>query len=84
MALSGDDMTSTPTIKRFREGEYLAEVEVSLHEREGWTGPTLSLQDVRKLERVRKALAAGDLDTVRAEARLFHVRPDERTDTTAA
>ncbi len=74
----------TRTIKRFREGDYLAEVEVELHEHDGRSGPKLSLPDVRKLERVRKALRTGDLNAVRSEAALFRVEPDLRSDTTAA
>jgi hypothetical protein len=54
-------MATRRQIKLVREGEYAAEVEVELiEEGEGW-GPYLSLEDVERLDRVRRALTvSGD------------------------
>jgi len=46
-----------------------------MREHEGRDYPTMTLADVRRLERVRKALAAGDLKSVASEAKLFVVEP---------
>jgi len=69
-------MTTRKIIKRFRHGEHLAEVEIELREYEGkeWS-PILSLDDVRKLERVRKALERGDLKAAGKEATLYRLEP---------
>ena len=63
------------TIKRFREGRYLAEVEVELRQRPDRDYATLTLDDVRRLERVRKALARGDIAAAGKDAKLFVVEP---------
>ncbi len=56
-------------------GKYVAEVEVeSLPDDEAW-GPYLSLDDALKLERIEKALKAGDLKAAGAEARVFELKP---------
>jgi hypothetical protein len=60
-------------IKRFREGNLLAEVEVQLlTESDSW-GPSLSLEDARKLERVRVALKNGDAAVASLDAKVFEV-----------
>jgi hypothetical protein len=60
-------------IKRFREGRLLAEVEVRLiPDEESW-GPSLSLEDARKLERVRAALKRGDAAGAALDAKVFAV-----------
>ncbi len=65
-------MTAT-TIKRYRHGNLLAEVEVHLiPDDESW-GPYLSPEDVRKIERVNKALKAGDIETAARDAKVFEV-----------
>jgi hypothetical protein len=63
-------------IKQVRHGDYLADVEVEFREYAGkeWS-PTLSLEDVRKLERVRKALQRGDMESAEAEATLYRLVP---------
>lgn len=67
-------MTKEMGIELVRVGDLLAEVEVRLREVEGkeWS-PSLPLPSVRKLERVRKAMEAGDLVSASREARLYHL-----------
>jgi len=58
-----------------RSGDYLAEVEVEFREyNESWS-PTITLDDARKIERVRKALEAGRMNEVLAEAQLYRLTP---------
>jgi hypothetical protein len=66
---------SEVVIKRFREGNLLAEVEVKLIPDEGSWGPSLSLEDARKLERVRAALKNGDAARAAKDAKVFEVMP---------
>jgi hypothetical protein len=55
------DMSARSTKKLVREGEFVAEVDVTLLEAEGnWT-PYLSLDDAYKLDDVRDALRTGDV-----------------------
>jgi hypothetical protein len=61
--------------KFLHEGDYAAEVEVELIDSdEGWA-PYLSLEDALKLDSVRKALRAGDLDTAQSFGRIFRLVP---------
>lgn len=61
--------------KLIHEGQYAAEVEVTLIETdEGWS-PYLSLEDARKLDTVRKALRRGDLKQASQLARVFQLTP---------
>ena len=56
-------------------GKYVAEVLVeSMPDDEAW-GPYLSLADALKLERVEKALKAGDLKAASKEARVYELTP---------
>lgn len=56
-------------------GKYVAEVEVeNIPDDEAW-GPYLSLDDALKLERVEKALKAGDLKAASTEARVYELKP---------
>jgi len=56
-------------------GKYVAEVEVeNIPDDDAW-GPYLSLADALKLERVEKALKAGDLKAVGREARVYELKP---------
>jgi hypothetical protein len=55
--------------------KYVAEVEVeNIPDDEAW-GPYLSLDDALKLERVEKALRAGDLKAAGNEARVYELKP---------
>lgn len=61
--------------KLLREGQFVAEVDVELIESdEGWA-PYLSLEEARKLDSVRKALRAGDVETASKLARVFRLMP---------
>lgn len=59
--------------KRLREGNLLAEVEVALIPDDGSWGPYLSLEDVRKIERVRSALQQRDVKAAAKDAKVFEV-----------
>jgi hypothetical protein len=67
-------MTIRKETKCIRSGEYLAEVIIELREYEGkeWS-PALSLDDARKLERVRKALDRGDIGEAAKDAVIYRV-----------
>jgi len=61
--------------KLIHEGQYAAEVEVTLIETdEGWS-PYLSLEDAQKLDAVRKALRRGDLKQASQLAHVFQLTP---------
>ena len=55
-------MSTKATKKLVREGDLAAEVEVNLLEAEGGWAPYLSLDDAYKLDDVREALRAGDIE----------------------
>ena len=58
-----------------REGRYAAEIEIELeYDEESWS-PTMSLDDARKLERVRLALRRGDHAEAAKEASVFELTP---------
>jgi hypothetical protein len=68
-------MTTRRQIKLVREGQYVAEVEVELiDDKEGWA-PYLSLEDVEKLDAVRKALRAGEVEKAGQLAKIFRLMP---------
>ena len=57
------------------EGKYAARVEITHHyDGSGWD-PTIDVEDVRKLERVRAALRAGDVAAAAKEAKVFELVP---------
>ena len=61
-----------------REGEFVAEVEVSLVETEGGWTPYLSLEDAYKLDDVRDALRVGDVKRASQLAhRMYRLTPVE-------
>jgi hypothetical protein len=56
-------------------GKYVAEVTVeSIPDDEAW-GPYLSVDDALKLQRVEKALKAGDLKAASKEAKVYELKP---------
>jgi len=55
------DMSARSTKKLVREGELIAEVDVTLLEAAGGWAPYLSIDDAYKLDDVRDALRAGDV-----------------------
>ncbi len=68
---------SSRLVKRLvREGEFVAEVGVELVEAEGGWAPYLSLEDACKLDDVRDALRAGDLERAAQLAdRVYRLTP---------
>ena len=61
-----------------RVGNYLAEVSVERQYGDspetGWA-PSMSIEDIRKIERVRKALENGDIKAALFDADIFELRP---------
>lgn len=71
-------MSGRPTKKLVREGDFVAEVEVRLIEDESDWSPYLSPEDAFKLDDVRDALRAGDLQRAGLLARrLYRLTPVE-------
>ena len=64
-----------PTVEFVREGNYAAEVPIELIEEEGGWSPYLSLDDARKIEKVRLALRQGDVKTAASFGRVFELLP---------
>lgn len=69
-------MTKGRTVKRLlREGDYVAEVEVTwIDGDKGWS-PVLSAGDIRKLDNVRLALRRGALKAAAEHARVYYLTP---------
>jgi hypothetical protein len=61
--------------KYVHEGQYVAEVEVSLVEDETEWSPYLSVNDAYKLDDVRDALRRGDVDVAARYGRIYELRP---------
>ena len=71
-------MNVRPTIKFVRGGAFAAEVNVEIFEDEGGWAPYLSLDDAYKLDDVRDALRAGDVERAcRLAARVYRLTPVE-------
>ncbi len=63
-------------VKRLlREGDYVAEVEVTWIEGDQEWSPMLSPGDIRKLDSVRLALRRGALEVAAKHARVYHLTP---------
>jgi hypothetical protein len=72
------NMSTKSTTRLVREGEFVAEVAVTLVEAEGGWTPYLSLEDAYKLDDVREALRAGDLKRAsRLSHRVYRLMPVE-------
>ncbi len=71
-------MNEREIVKLLRVDDYVAEVDVTFLGDEsdptGWT-PTFSINDVRKMEAVERALKEGDLSTAGKLARIFTLKP---------
>jgi hypothetical protein len=68
-------MKRRKSLKLIHEGEYVAEVDVELIEDDtGWS-PYLSLEDAKKLDRVRQALRRRDLSAAVRDGRVFKLLP---------
>ena len=71
-------MNARSTKRLVREGQFVAEVEVSLVEAEGGWTPYLSVEDAYKLDDVRDALRAGDVKRASQLAnRVYRLTPVE-------
>ena len=68
-------MKNRTSAKLIREGRYIAEVDVELIEMDDEWSPYLSLEDSYKLDEVRKALQAGNLQTAASLAHVFSLTP---------
>ena len=70
------DVRRRTSRKLVREGDLVAELDVELMEsEEGWS-PYLSLEDAYRLDDVREALRAGDLDrAMRLADRVYKLTP---------
>ncbi|WP_456450158.1 hypothetical protein [Hydrogenimonas sp.] len=70
-------MRKRKTVKLIHEGKYAAEVEVELIDTdEGWS-PYLSLEDAKKLDRLRKLLADEAIDEAKKLAKIYRLEPIE-------
>jgi hypothetical protein len=71
-------MSRRSVMKLVREGEFVAEVDVELIDTEGGWTPYLSRQDADKLDEVRLALRAGNIQRVAHLAdHLYRLTPVE-------
>ena len=71
-------MSDRPTKRLVREGNFVAEVDVRLIEDESDWSPYLSPEDAYKLDDVRDALRAGDLQRAgQLGGRLYRLTPVE-------
>lgn len=72
------NMTVRPARRFVREGAFAAEVNVELVESDGGWTPYLSVDDAYKLDNVRDALRAGDLERAsRLATRIYRLTPVE-------
>jgi hypothetical protein len=68
-------MMTRNSTKLVHEGDYAAEIEVVLIEDEtGWS-PYLSPQDAAKIDKVRRALRAGEIKTASTLAKVYRLEP---------
>jgi hypothetical protein len=64
------------TTKLFREGDFVAEVDVDLVETEGAWTPYMALEDAYRLDDLRDALRAGDVARAsRLADRIYRLTP---------
>lgn len=68
-------MSKKQTTKMVYEGEYVAEVQVTLLESDDEWAPYLSVEDAKNLDAVRQALRRGDLRTASKYARVYRLTP---------
>jgi hypothetical protein len=75
--LAEEAEVSTKAIQKLvREGDLVAEVDVTLIEAEGGWAPYLSLDDAYRLDDVREALRAGDVKGAsRLARRIYRLTP---------
>lgn len=64
------------TIKHIHEGRYAADVEITMHyDSEMDWSPTIGPDDIAKLDRVIRALKAGDIAAAAKDAKVFELLP---------
>ena len=68
-------MTQKQMTKLIHEGDYAAEVDVTLIVTDDDWSPYLSLEDAYKIDDVRQALRQGDLTLAARLARVFKLTP---------
>ena len=68
-------MIRKQTTKLIHEGEYAAEVDISLITTDNEWSPYLSLEDAYKLDDVRQALRRDDLETAARLAQIYKLTP---------
>ncbi len=68
-------MTTRRQVSLVHVGEYVAEVDIDLIITDDEWSPYLSVDDAYKLDDVRQALAAHDLETAARHARVFRLVP---------
>jgi len=61
--------------KLVHEGKYVAEVEVEIIDSENSWSPFISLEDALKLDSVREALRANDIDVAKNMATVYILKP---------
>ena len=72
----GTNVTVRPARRFVREGAFAAEVNVELVESDGGWTPYLSVDDAYKLDDVRDALRAGDLERAsRLATHIYQLTP---------
>lgn len=68
-------MSTRRKVKYVHEGKYVAEVTVALVDSETSWSPTISLDDAYKLDDVKEALQAGDLNAAAQYGRVYELKP---------
>lgn len=68
-------MSTRRKIKYVHEGQYVAEVTVEVVDSETSWSPTISLDDAYKLDDVKEALKAGDLNGAAQYSRVYELKP---------
>ncbi len=68
-------MTTKKVTKLIHEGEYAAEVHISLITTDDEWSPYLSLEDAYKLDDIRQALREGNLKAASRMARVYRLTP---------
>jgi len=68
-------MTRRHHTKLVHEGEYVAEIDIEIIDREGGWSPYLSLEDAQKIDDVRESLRKHDLARAASLARVFSLTP---------
>ncbi|MFO7858263.1 MAG: hypothetical protein R6V11_04995 [Ectothiorhodospiraceae bacterium] len=68
-------MSTRRKVKYVHERKYVAEVTVALVDSETSWSPTISLDDAYKLDDVKEALQAGDLNAAAQYDRVYELKP---------